>query len=168
MRVLVSAASRHGATSEIADHIATTLKARGLEPINIGPEHVDDLDEYQAAVIGSAVYAGHWMQEARDLAGRVAAHAGALDVWLFSSGGVGDPPMPDSDPVEIADLAEATFARGHRLFAGKVDSAKLNFGERAILRAVRAPEGDFRPWGDITTWAESIADVLESRSVPVH
>jgi len=166
MRVLVSTASRHGATSEIGDHIADTLGARAIDVVVARPEEVSDLRWFQAVVLGSAVYAGHWMPEAKDLAERVIAHGG-LGVWLFSSGGVGDPPMPDTDPVEVADLIEATFAREHRLFAGKIDKSKLNAGERAIVRAVRAPEGDFRPWDDISAWAESIADVLAREPTPV-
>jgi hypothetical protein len=37
----------------------------------------------------------------------------------------------------------ATKARGHRLFAGKIDKSKLGFGERALMVALRVREGDF-------------------------
>lgn len=151
---------------EIAVHIAETLISRGLDVVVARPEDVGELDEFHAVILGSAIYVGHWMPEAKVLAERVIAHGG-LSVWLFSSGGVGDPPMPGTDPVEIPDLVEATFAPGHRLFAGKIDKSMLNFGERAILRAVRAPEGDFRPWDEISAWAESIADVLAREQTPV-
>lgn len=164
MRVLISAASRHGATADISQHIADILTVRGLEATVADPMEVGDLDQFQAVVVGSAVYAGHWLREAKELVGRVIAHGG-LDVWLFSSGGVGDPPVPDADPVEIADFSVLARAHDHRLFAGKIDMSTLNFGERAIMRAVRAQEGDFRPWEDIATWAGTIAEVLERRLV---
>lgn len=59
-----------------------------------------------------------------------------------------------------APLVQATKARDHRVFAGKLDKSRLNFGERAIVMALRAPEGDFRDWEDVRTWASSIADSL--------
>jgi menaquinone-dependent protoporphyrinogen oxidase len=65
---------------------------------------------------------------------------------------------------------EATAARGHRVFSGKIDKTKLSFGEKAILVAVRGQEGDFRDWDQIETWAAQIADdlPLESHHSPDH
>jgi menaquinone-dependent protoporphyrinogen oxidase len=41
-----------------------------------------------------------------------------------------------------------------------VDRKRLGFGEKAIMAAVRAPEGDFRPWPEIEAWARGIAAAL--------
>lgn len=87
-------------------------------------------------------------------------------VWLFSSGPIGDPPKPQEDPVDIVDILLATKARRHRVFAGKVDKSKLRFGEKAIMVAVRAPEGDFRDWKEITVWAERIGTTLAELRTP--
>ena len=54
----------------------------------------------------------------------------------------------------------ATGARGHRLFAGLVDKSRLGLGEKVILAAVRASEGDYRPWDEIRAWADEIAGEL--------
>jgi len=161
VKVLVSAGSKHGATAEIADFIGETLARRDLDVTVAKPEEVANLIGYQAVVLGSAVYAGRWTDSAKDLAQRVAATP-SPDLWLFSSGPLGDPPKPDEDPVDVSEIMEATSARGHRVFAGKIDKSKLSFGERAIMIAVRAPEGDFRDWDEITAWAESIADTIEA------
>jgi menaquinone-dependent protoporphyrinogen oxidase len=49
------------------------------------------------------------------------------------------------------------------VFSGKIDKAKLGFGERAITMALRAPEGDFRDWVEIEAWADGIANsVIEA------
>jgi menaquinone-dependent protoporphyrinogen oxidase len=53
-----------------------------------------------------------------------------------------------------------TKARGHRLFAGKIDKGKLGFGERALLLALRVREGDFRDWAEIAAWATMIAGAI--------
>jgi menaquinone-dependent protoporphyrinogen oxidase len=59
MRVLVTAATKYGATTEIAQAIAETLGEHGLEPTIVPPERVEGVDGYDAVVVGSAVYAGH-------------------------------------------------------------------------------------------------------------
>ena len=45
-------------------------------------------------------------------------------------------------------------------FAGRLDKSELGRLERTMVRAVRAPEGDYRDWEDIAEWAASIADGL--------
>ena len=98
MRVLVSAASRHGSTTEIAARIAEILDpSPQIAVVVAAPAEVDSLEGFDAYVIGSAVYMGHWLTDARDLVHRV---SGWTDnpVWLFSSGPIGDPPRPASRP----------------------------------------------------------------------
>ena len=50
----------------------------------------------------------------------------------------------------------------HRLFAGKLARENLGFRERAMVHAVRAPEGDFRDWEAIHGFARDIAERLRS------
>ena len=83
------------------------------------------------------------------------------------SGPLGDPPEPQEDPVDVADLITAVSARDHHVFAGALDKADLNMIERAAIRAVHAPYGDFRDWDEIEAWADTIADELEAGVPPV-
>ena len=46
------------------------------------------------------------------------------------------------------------------LRAGRLDRKRLGFGEKAVVVAVRAPEGDFRDWGAIDGYAAEIASRL--------
>jgi menaquinone-dependent protoporphyrinogen oxidase len=159
VRVLVTAASRHGATHEIAEAIARGLVQRGGEAQARPAEAIESLDGFDAYVVGSAVYIGRWLDAARDL---VEADAGALaarPVWLFSSGPLGPPDdlKPEGDPVDAASLVESTRAVDHRVFAGRLDRGALSFGEKAVVVAVRAPEGDFRDWEAIDGFAAEIA-----------
>jgi menaquinone-dependent protoporphyrinogen oxidase len=166
MRVLVSAASKHGATSEVATAIAAALEVEGLEAVMMDPPAVTDLDRFDAVVVGSAVYLGRWLEPARELVTRLQAPLAERPVWLFSSGPVGDPPTPPDEPVDVAELAGLIGAQGHRLFAGLIDRDRLGLVERAIVRVVRAPEGDFRPWPEIEAWAREIATALRTSSMP--
>jgi menaquinone-dependent protoporphyrinogen oxidase len=162
MLVLVTAASRHGATHEIADAIAAGLERRAVDSEVRHAEELTSLDGFDAFVIGSAVYVGRWLDTAREL---VEANASALaerPVWLFSSGPLGPPDAlkPEGDPVDAAALVEAVGAEDHRVFAGRLDRELLSFGEKAVVIAVRAPEGDFRDWEAIDAFAGEIAGHL--------
>jgi len=160
VKVLVSAASRHGATVEVAATIGAVLGAAGHDVYILAPDEIRRIDGLDAAVIGSAVYVGRWIEPARDLVARHKVALSKIPVWLFSSGPVGDPPRPPEDPSDAPALADLIGARGHRCFPGLVDKRRLGIAERAMVAAVRVPEGDYRPWGDIEAWAREIATVL--------
>jgi len=160
MRVLVSAASKHGATKEIGDHLGKRLRDRGFKVTVLAPAAVRPDDGYDGIVLGSAVYAGHWLKDARATAERIAACDPVPPTWLFSSGPLGDPPKPEEEPVDVAAIVETLSPVEHRVFAGKIDKSRLGFGEKAIMIAVRAPEGDYRDWGEIATWADEIAHTI--------
>ena len=113
---------------------------------------------------GSGVYAGHWLKPAKEVVARCGTGLAERPVWLFSSGPIGDPPKPEEDPVDVADLLAATRAQEHRLFPGKLVRKQLTFPERAIVSALHVPEGDFRDWAGISSWAADIAAALRSRS----
>jgi len=167
MRVLVSAASRHGATEEIAREIAAALAGAGLEPEVVAPDAVTSLDGFDAAVLGSAIYMGEWMDAARALVERLGPELKGRPVWLFSSGPLGESGGQElseasADQATIAELVAATGAREHRMFAGRNDPREFGLGEKTLLAAVRAPEGDFRPWVEIREWAAAIAAVVSA------
>ena len=166
MRILVAVASKHGATEQIAVEVgqalSNALRERGVE-VDVRPvEEVRSFDPYAAAVIGSAVYVGHWMEPARHLVRDHADVLAELPVWLFSSGPIGDPLKPDDPAVDVTEELEWSRAREHVVFAGKIDKGALGFGERAIVRALKVPQGDFRNWTQIREWAEHIAGQLEA------
>ena len=158
-KVLVTAASRHGSTAEIVAAIARTLRLHGIDADEVAPRDVVDLSAYDAVVLGSAVYAGRWLGPATSLVDRLNAQLTERPVWLFSSGPIGEPPTPRETP-DLSGIAARTGAVEHRLFLGKLDRAELGLLERTMVRAVRAPEGDYRDWADIDRWAAQIAYAL--------
>ena len=72
MKVLLTAASQHGATTEVAEAIARRLKADGLEVVCKPPQDVDSLEGFDAVICGSAVYMTQWMPAAHDFMERFA------------------------------------------------------------------------------------------------
>ena len=162
MKVLVTVASRQGATKEIAERIGEVLSAAGLGATVEPVEAVGDVDRYDAVVLGSVVRIGHWIEPARRFVRDHGAALATRPVWLFSSGPIGNPPRPAGDPLEIGELMATLHARDHRVFAGKLEKEGLGLAERAIVAAVRAEEGDFRPWAEIDAWAAGIAAELRA------
>lgn len=161
MKVLVTVASRYGATQEIGDAIGQVLAGHGLDVTVARAEDLDDVRRYDAVVLGSAVYMGRWLPAARRFVEQYGEEMAERLTWLFSSGPLGSPPRPHEEAaVSLAPVWANTRPLGHRLFAGKLDRRELGFRDRAVVTAVRAPEGDFRDWEDIRAWASSIAETL--------
>ena len=128
MTVLVAAASKHGATDEIAARIGAVLAAHGVEVDVQKLQAVSELGGYEAVVLGSGIYLGTWLKEARRFVEVHAAELAQRPTWLFASGSiVGDPPVGDDPNAMGAGLAEwlvaTTQARELKVFAGKLDLA---------------------------------------------
>jgi menaquinone-dependent protoporphyrinogen oxidase len=158
MNALVTAASLSGATDEIAERIAKGLRDRGIEATVEPPESVDDVTSYDAAVIGSAVYGGRWLEPAIELVDRFAAELAERPVWLFSSGPVGDQRRAlirrlNVEPADVPDLLTAAHARGHRVFGGRLPRGLGRYFPRSL-------EGDWRDWEAVERWTDEIAQAL--------
>ena len=172
MSVLVTYATKHGATQGIAEHIGKTLQAEGQPAEVCAVTDVATLDGYEAFVIGSASYMGHWRKEAVEFLRQNLDFLADRPVWLFSSGTLGTKATDDkgrdlreaAKPKEVADLAAAVATRDHRAFFGALDPGRLTLAERSLrtLPAGRAmlPDGDFRDWEEIASWATGIAHAL--------
>jgi menaquinone-dependent protoporphyrinogen oxidase len=162
MTILVAYASKHGSTQGIAGRIADTLEKMGKEAVlrQIDGD-VGHLEAYEAFVIGSAIYAGSWMREATEFVRHNREVLAGRPTWLFSSGPLGtEVKDTEQQPREIAEIEREIHPRDHRIFFGALDPNSLTFVDRMIVKAVRAPTGDFRNWDAIEAWAEDIARAL--------
>jgi len=183
MKVLVTYATRHGATGGIAQRIAQTLERSGLE---VALEPVEEASEpalYDAFVIGSAAYAGHWLKEASAFVRDHCDLLASRPVWLFSSGPTGTARVDDKGrdvfeaarPAEFGEFQAHIKPRAEKVFFGAYDpdAEPTNVAERffkgfmKVMPSVRdsLPSGDFREWPEIEAWAEKIA--AELLPVPV-
>jgi menaquinone-dependent protoporphyrinogen oxidase len=175
MRVLVVYASRYGATQEIAERIAATLRQQSLDATVQSAKRADDPVSYDAAVIGSAAYYFHWMKPATEFVRRNCDALTRRPVWLFSSGPLGTETkdaqgrdvLAVTEPKEIAEFRKIIRPKGHRVFFGALDPSKLGFTHRLLLKLpanrdnALFPVGDFRDWNEVEGWANSIAKTLK-------
>ena len=174
MKVLVAYASRHGATQGIAGRIGATLGQQGLEVTLRSVQEARDVGTYDAYVIGSAAYMGHWLKEATEFVRRHHGLIAGRPVWVFSSGPIGTDTVDKqgrdvleaSRPTEFAEVEELIRPRGKRVFFGAFDpNAKpIGLAERftRMMPAAKEilPYGDFRDWSAIEDWASEIAREL--------
>jgi menaquinone-dependent protoporphyrinogen oxidase len=163
MPVLVTYASKHGSTAQVAERIALALVGSGVKADVLPVRDVVDVGGYEAVVLGSSVYFGKWVAEAVSFADENRTTLATRPVWLFSVGPLGD--QPRSDPAEIARLRMSTKAVDHQLFAGALNVSGLSLIERVIVKGVKAPTGDFRDWSEIDSWGTTIARQLNSSGV---
>lgn len=170
--VLVTYATKHGATGEIAERIGQVLQEAGLY-VEVKPvDKVSDLEAYKAVVLGSAVYAGMWLKDAASFLEANEKKLAERPVWLFSSG-----PTGEGDPVELMKgwkfpeaqqpIADRIGPRDIAFFHGEIDLKDLNLAEKLIVKGVKAPTGDFRDWEAITTWAVAIGETLKGEASSV-
>ena len=162
--ILVAYASKHGSTEGIARFLAERLQASGREAEVRPVGEVTDVGAPEAVVLGSALYAGSWLKEGVEFARMHAAALSDVPVWMFSSGPLGEEVEDDEQqPRQWPELQETLSPREHRVFFGALDRSKLGFAERMIVKAVKAPDGDFRDWNAIGAWADEIAASLPPR-----
>jgi len=172
MRALVVYASRYGATRGIAERVAATLNESGVQAAAVPVKQAGDLGGYDAYVVGSASYMFSWLHEATDFVRHNASLLRTQPVWLFSSGPIGTQKVDEqgrdvletSVPREIAELSQLISPRGHQVFFGAFDHAKLGVAHRVVyaipaLKKVLV-DGDYRDWDAIDSWARSIASTL--------
>lgn len=163
--ILVTYASKHGATGEIAETIGEALRQANFKVVVLPVQEAGDLDRFTAVVLGSAVYAGQWVREAADFLKINTEKLAGKPFWIFSSGptGEGDPMQLVKGwrfPQALEAVIDHVRPRDIAIFHGELDTKKLNFAERLIIRGVKAPTGDYRDWEAIAAWAKSIADAL--------
>ncbi|GGO92114.1 flavodoxin domain-containing protein [Wenjunlia tyrosinilytica] len=163
LRVLVAHGTKNGSTAEIAEMIGTTLREHGIVADVRPAGDVRDVTEYDAVVLGGALYTNRWHRDAVRFSRR---HRGKLadrPVWMFSSG-----PLDASaaqrriPPTASARRAMGRLgARDHATFGGRLEDGAKGLIARQILKSGRG--GDFRDRGQIRSWADGIATDLAAQ-----
>lgn len=166
MQVLVTYGSERGSTAGIAETLAVAIHEHGFD-VDVCPvDRVRDVTDYDAVVVGGALYAGRWHRDARRFVRRHQDALGRRRVWMFSSGPLDEsaaahdiPPVPG-----VRALMEAVGAQAHVTFSGS-----LSPDARGLVasRKARRQAGDWRDDEHILGWGEQIAAVLRRDQSPV-
>lgn len=165
-RILIAYASKHNATAEIAEKIGEILSRTGGRTVDILPaDSVKTLTGYDAVILGSAVYMGQWQAAATDFLKTFEVELSKRPTWIFSSG-----PTTSGDPVEamkgwrfpeaLQPVADRVQPRDITVFSGRLNPDQLNVFERVVIKAAKAPLGDYRDWNAIRSWASGISQAI--------
>ena len=159
MRVLVAYGSTRGGTQGLAHTVADGLREKGCTVDVLPAGKVHGIDDYDAVVVGGALYAFRWHRAARRFVRHNAAGLRKRPVYFFSSG-----PLDDSaangeiPPVKgVAALMERVGARGHVTFGGRLSEHARGFPASAMAKKVA---GDWRDLAQVRAWAHSVAAQL--------
>jgi menaquinone-dependent protoporphyrinogen oxidase len=162
-KTLIAYASKHGSTQEVAEQVAQILRDSGLD-VDVRPaSSVDDVDAYDALVIGGALYMGHWHRDARRLLSRVSSELRERPVFVFGMGPMDLEETSVDEARKHVDEALAKVPDVHpvsvAIFGGVVHPGELHFPFNHMA------ETDARDPEAIRAWSGDIAAVLTARHV---
>ena len=158
-RILVTYATRAGSTIGVADAIVISLRKRGFSVTERPLKENPPVKGYQAVIIGSAIRRGNWLPEAVAF---LAANQEALRrvrVALFTVHMLnrGDDETSRRKREAYLDSVRALVRPvTHVFFSGRIDPERLSLIDRLLVRAVKSPQGDFRDWDKIGSWAQKV------------
>lgn len=162
-RVLVAFASKHGSTRGIAHAVGGALYSCGAQVRVLPAALVTSVADYDAVVLGSAIYHDHWLWEGRRFLCRLNGQLRDRPLWLFSSGPIGGTPDDDLIVDRVCGLATAIprgLVRplggleilGHATFPGRVSDHALGAFEKDL------PRGDWRDFRQVKRWGHLVGD----------
>jgi menaquinone-dependent protoporphyrinogen oxidase len=162
MNVLVAYASRHGATTGIAERLAARIGAYDVSTTVRRVDTVESLGDYDAIVLGAPVYDQRWPPEAEEFAAHHRDELAAAPLWLFSVGSFGDDgrlmgPLARKEPRDIETTLATLRPRDYRVFRGVIRKDQWPSWSRLLFHLFGGRFGDHRDWAAIEAWGDSIA-----------
>lgn len=159
--VLVSYGSKMGGTAEIAGRIASTLEQVDLQVTLQSAAELERFDQFDAIVLGSAIYTGRWRKESLRLLQRIEPNTPEMPLWIFHSGPLGDDQDDEvqSLPRKAADLVGRLDIRDVKAFGGRLPEDPPGWLAGAMAKK---NAGDWRDFDDVEAWAGRIGSDLDS------
>ena len=158
-RVLVAYASKAGSTIEIAAEIGKVFKDRSFAVDVLPINKVTDVTIYRAVVLGSAIRIGKILPEAMSFIERNQETLKTMPFAMFIvclTLRKDDPCNRETVRAYLDPVYKIVEPASVGLFAGVLNMKRLGMGERMLAKMIQAPEGDFRQWDQIDTWARSL------------
>ena len=155
MRILVTYGSKMGGTAGLARMLVDGVIAEGhyAEARPAGP--MDDLSEFDAVVVGGALYSNRWHKDARRFVKRHASILKPMPAYFFSSGPLDDSAARDLIPPtsQVAKLMATVDGRSHMTFGGRMPPHAQGFPASSMAKT---NAGDWRDPEQVHRWARAI------------
>jgi menaquinone-dependent protoporphyrinogen oxidase len=159
MTILVAYGSKRGGTAGLANMIGDELLAEGFT-VQVAPARtVRSVRDYDAVILGGALYAFRWHKDARRFVRRHVHDLRRRPVYLFSSGPLDDSATENEiPPVKgVQKLMGDIGARGHVTFGGRLAPDAKGFPASAMAKK---NAGDWRDAGHVHAWVHDIAPFI--------
>lgn len=160
MRILVAYGSSRGGTAGLAEMIGAALRTHHMEVEVRRAGAMLAVKDFDAVIVGGALYANRWHKNARRFVRRNAAALANVPVFFFSSGPLDDSASTTEIPpvAQVTKLMERVGALGHATFGGRLDPDVTGF---IASKVAARSSGDFRDEQHVERWADSIATRLQ-------
>ncbi len=167
-KILLTYASTHGSTMEVAERVAATLRENELT-VDLQPlRAVRTLEGYRAVVLGAPLYMFHLHKDAlRFLTRHQKVLAGGLPIAIFAGGpiesGVDGKAWQEVRKQLDQELAKLPWLKpiAIEVIGGRHDPSHLHFPWSLIPALRQMPPSDLRDWEKICAWASSLATQLQ-------
>jgi len=164
-RVLVAYASKYGSTGGVADAIGKELCSKDVAADTVLIKNANNISSYQGVIIGGAVYMGKWMSEAVDFVKQNKDILCKVPVAYFLVGmTLARHPEKRAEVLSYMDPILKAVPEikpvGIGTFAGAMDYNNLSWINKKIMKSKGSPEGDFRDWNAIRSWAGGLVPRL--------
>lgn len=171
MKILIAYATVHGSTREVAEFMKSILEGHGFEVVTANVKDITSVEEYDAFVLGSAIYGGMWLTEMSHFLTNQQAQLAAKPVYFW----ITCIRVLESDGREHAlqyyvhrDMLRQIGNRDVGIFAGKLKLDEIDWNERWTL-SIRYDgkempgtfNDDYRDWDAIKAWTEQVASGLK-------
>jgi menaquinone-dependent protoporphyrinogen oxidase len=161
--ILIAYASIQGSTAGVADAIAEELRAGGATVTVEKIKHVKSLEGYDGVIVGSAIRAGNWLSGAKKFVAQHQAELSKQPLAYFTVCLTLEQDTEENRKIVAAYLdpiRQIVEPASVGLFAGAMDYAKLSWPVRQIIKSMKSPQGDFRNWDAIKTWAHELRPIF--------
>jgi len=183
IKALIVYGTRYGATASTSEKIAEVLRKEGFEVrvVNAKEEKVNDITEYELIIVGSGIQINRWTSEPENFLRKFRRELARKKVALFVSCGAASQAL---DQPEETAKARRKYLEGKAalydlqpvamgLFGGVYNYNKepwwakkaMEAGRTKIEAAYKETQPrvyDTRDWSAIQSWAEELAQKVQS------
>jgi menaquinone-dependent protoporphyrinogen oxidase len=164
-KILIGYATKSGSTEEVAEAIAHEFGEQGFNIDLLSVERIKKLDGYKLIVLGAPLYMMRWHKDMRQFLKNHQKVLTGTPIAIFALGPTHDVESEFQSAISQLDKELEKFKWlkpiEKKMFIGKFDPSKIGFPFSLIGPLKNMPLSDERNWGEISSWASSLAEALK-------
>ncbi len=154
-KILVVYSTKAGSTEETAIYIGKELEKLGAHADVITAAEVKSISGYKAVIVGGPIYMGQWHKESTAFVEKFQTDLKNVNTayfFLCLSVKENTPEKQSEVSGYLAKQRSLVEPAAEGRFPGKLDSSRLSFFHKMIIKMIGSKEGDFRDWALVSKW----------------